>query len=246
MKLKFSFPANQEWSKPFLRLLRGYRDEIILRGSSQLQFVLDAVEEVLGGDPAPEVIEKLEQLKDVLTRKMSLPGTKAQLKPAFFKKKEKEAKKDKVKKEDEDGDLTETETRERVKEWIEESGSVVTPTPAHSQPQLLPGSPIRSPNLAPSKIRSGLVSPNPEMEPASGLPSPMLDPTDHVKRPDTPGANASSMAGTAPDSMEDSEAIPEGLEKMQLIVKWGGESTHAARYQARDLGDAFKKVRQSM
>ncbi|KAK4689515.1 inositol-hexakisphosphate/diphosphoinositol-pentakisphosphate 1-kinase, partial [Tremellales sp. Uapishka_1] len=213
MKLKFSFPAQEAWAQPFIRLLRGHREEIILRDPRQLQLVIAAAEESAKlPDLSPEIILKLSQLKEVLEKKMSLPGTKAQLKPSFEKKKgdktdgEKKDKKDKEKKadadEDEDeGELTETEGKlKMVTDWIRKgSMNAVASLGASSE--------IKEEGVA-----------------------------------ETEGPVAEEVMKT-PIMLADDEApaIPEGLEKMQLVVKWGGESTHSSRYQSRDLGDAFKK-----
>jgi inositol hexakisphosphate/diphosphoinositol-pentakisphosphate kinase len=219
MKLKFSFPAHEAWTKPFLRLLRGHREEIILRDPRQLAYILSAAEEAeqLPG-LTPEILTKLAQLKEALGKKMSLAGTKAQLKPSFGKKdkekekdkegkKEKKEKKEKLGSDDED-DLTETERSAKVKDWLKRGVSDVS---------------------APTTVLiNGEAS---QQQSDESTPS----------RPRTP-----ERAPTVLPGGDDEGNIPEGLEKMQLVVKWGGESTHSSRYQSRDLGDAFKKVRPTL
>lgn len=202
MKLKFSFPAKDEWSQPFLRLLRGHREEIILRDPRQLQFIIAAAEESAATPGvSPETLVKLEQLKEALGKKMGLPGTKAQLKPSF----EKKDKGDKDKEKGEKKDKEKKEKKEKKNKDNEEGGGGA-------------GSDDEDEAVRAAKVQ------------------------DWLER--TPSANARGElvdAGTDKANVIGDGMIPEGLEKMQLVVKWGGESTHSARYQARDLGDAFKK-----
>lgn len=85
-KLKFNFPVGENWTEPFVRLLNGEREEIILRESAQLSWIATAIEEAksLGADG--EDLQKLTLLNNALFSKIDLPGTKAQLKPVFTRK----------------------------------------------------------------------------------------------------------------------------------------------------------------
>ena len=44
-KLKFNFPMGETWTQPFVRLLNGEKEEIILRERAQLSLVSSAVDE---------------------------------------------------------------------------------------------------------------------------------------------------------------------------------------------------------
>ena len=210
MKLKFSFPAKEAWSQPFLRLLRGHREEIILRDPRQLQFIIAAAEESAAIEGVSEdTLHKLEQLKEALGKKMGLPGTKAQLKPSF--------KKDKVK-EDKDGKKDKDGAGGDKKEKKEGKGEDKKDKDKKEKKEDEAGSEEEDEAVRAAKVQDWL-----SRTPSASATGEMVD------------ADTSTLRGA--DGM-----IPEGLEKMQLVVKWGGESTHSARYQARDLGDAFKKV----
>lgn len=217
MKLKFSFPAHEPWSLPFLRLLRGHREEIILRDPRQLQFILSAAEASGRTEGiSAEMLAKLEQLKEALSKKMGLAGTKAQLKPSFGKKdKDKgEKEKDKGEKKDKKDRVKEGKAGKEGKEKKEAGG----------------GGGSDDEDAMTETERAAKVTAWLEGTP-SGRQTPAAE--------DGAGKTASADAEGGEQWM-----IPEGLEKLQLVLKWGGESTHSARYQARDLGDAFKKVSQ--
>jgi len=84
-KLKFNFPIGEGWTQPFVTLLNGETEEIILREKEQLGWIATAIEEArnLGADG--EELNKLTQLSNALFSKIDLPGTKAQLKPVYSK-----------------------------------------------------------------------------------------------------------------------------------------------------------------
>lgn len=84
-KLKFNFPIGELWTQPFVALLNGETEEIILREKEQLRWIAAAINEArsLGADG--EELNKLTQLSNALFSKIDLPGTKAQLKPVYSK-----------------------------------------------------------------------------------------------------------------------------------------------------------------
>lgn len=85
-KLKFNFPIGEVWTQPFVRLLNGEKEEIILREREQLSWIATAVEEAKGLGADGDDLVKLTQLNNALFSKIELPGTKAQLKPVYSKK----------------------------------------------------------------------------------------------------------------------------------------------------------------
>ncbi|KAI0643191.1 vacuole effluxer Atg22 like-domain-containing protein [Trametes meyenii] len=82
-KLKFKFPISKHWAQPFVTLLNGEHEEIILRECVQLNCIATAVEEAKGLGMDGEDFMKLTQLNNALFSKIDLPGTKAQLKPGL-------------------------------------------------------------------------------------------------------------------------------------------------------------------
>ncbi|KAI4523191.1 hypothetical protein K523DRAFT_239570 [Schizophyllum commune Tattone D] len=84
-KLKFNFPINEPWTQPFVTLLNGEKEEIILREKDQLRSIAKAVDEAKRLGASGDDLAKLTQLNNALFSKIDLPGTKAQLKPNYSK-----------------------------------------------------------------------------------------------------------------------------------------------------------------
>ena len=82
-KFKFTFHT-----QPFVELLKGHQEEVLLKGEAALNSVLDAVKVAMSQrieDP-----EKLQLLRTSLARKGAWTGTKVQIKPMFRKRKPEE------------------------------------------------------------------------------------------------------------------------------------------------------------
>lgn len=80
-----NFPIGEPWTLPFVTLLNGEKEEIILREKDQLKRIASAVEEAKALGATGEELGKLTQLNNALFSKIDLPGTKAQLKPVYSK-----------------------------------------------------------------------------------------------------------------------------------------------------------------
>ncbi|KAL8961778.1 MAG: hypothetical protein Q9193_001719 [Seirophora villosa] len=79
-KFKFTFHT-----QPFVELLKGHQEEVLLKGEAALNSVLNAVKKAL--QEGIEDPEKLQLLQTSLARKGGWPGTKVQIKPMFRKRK---------------------------------------------------------------------------------------------------------------------------------------------------------------
>lgn len=183
-KFKFTFHT-----KPFVDLLKGHKEEVLLVGEAALNSVLDAVR--VAFKEGVEDMGKLKQLQMALKKKGSLPGTKVQIKPMFRKK-------------DDD--------KEKKKKQKEQEGPEDNDSSSQSD---------QRPPLAESPVES-----------VSRGPLGMSDVRTAPDRKDSIGDMTLSRAAAAEGNLE--------LEKLQLIVKWGGEPTHSARYQSQELGENLR------
>lgn len=177
-KQKFKFTFH---SQPFVDLLKGHQEEVVIKGKAALSSVSDAVR--LAMEQGLEDMEKLKLLRTSLDKKGGWPGTKVQIKPMF---------------------------RKRKPEEMREQDSSSGPAARPSGP----------PGEAPSE------------EPLSPVPSESTPENDALR-----GSQARSDSISGPTfsrfSAAENDLI---LDKLQLVIKWGGEPTHAARYQSQDLG----------
>lgn len=82
-KFKFTFHT-----QPFVDLLKGHHEEVLLKGEAALNSVLDAVKVAM--KQKIEDPEKLQLLRTSLARKGAWTGTKVQIKPMFRKRKKEE------------------------------------------------------------------------------------------------------------------------------------------------------------
>lgn len=175
-KYKYTFHT-----KPFIELLKGHEEEVLLTGEAALESVMIAAEQAL--QEGIEDREKLRSLRNVLAKKGGWAGTKVQIKPMFTKRKPEEL--------------------------------------LRSNIATIPSIPV------PAKVPSSL----PLEESKDGA-------TDDSQLGRSPTRN-DSISGTTLSRITAAENSLV-LDKLQLIVKWGGEPTHSARYQAQELGDIMR------
>ncbi|EKG20158.1 Histidine phosphatase superfamily clade-2 [Macrophomina phaseolina MS6] len=174
-KIKYSFHT-----KPFIDLLKGHQEEVLLTGEAALQSVQDAVTKAFA--EGEEDKDKLHSLRNALNKRIGWAGTKVQIKPMF---------------------------RKRKKEEM--------------PPELLAEMPSESENEKAQEAFSGDEKP----------------PTDPEKLKEWREKRSDSLSGMTLSriSAAENNLI---LDKLQLIIKWGGEPTHSARYQAHDLGENLR------
>lgn len=174
-KQKFKFTFH---SQPFVDLLKGHQEEVVIKGEAALSSVSDAVKLAMEEDL--EDMDKLKLLRTSLEKKGGWPGTKVQIKPMFRKRRP------------------------------EEMGKLV------QTPSIVVGSPgdtLLEEPLSPAVSETG--------------------PENEALRRSQGRSDSISGATFSRFSAVENDLV---LDKLQLVIKWGGEPTHAARYQSQDLG----------
>lgn len=205
-KFKFTFHT-----KPFVDLLKGHQEEVLLTGEAALYSVQLAVEQAL--KEGVEDATKLRTLQNALNKKGAWPGTKVQIKPMF-----KKSKDEKDKSKDKDKDKQKTKDKQEKKDEREKDPSDTVP---------IAGPVDGEDDIANWSERMG-GDPNALTEQDSGGP----EQARHQSRSDSLSEVTMSRHAAADNNMM--------LDKLQLVMKWGGEPTHSARYQAADLGENMR------
>ncbi|KAI5868448.1 histidine phosphatase superfamily-domain-containing protein [Durotheca rogersii] len=204
-KYKFTFHT-----QPFIDLLKGHQEEVLLIGEPALASVLDAVDLALRA--GEEDRNKLKSLRNVLVKKGGWAGTKVQIKPMFRKKKTPEITPGStpnitgdVKTESEISDLSLRDQRK-----AKDQGG-----------------------LSRAKEQLGAKDGQDRYEGAETSAS------DGENQPTWQPRRQDSMSGVTMSKFTaaDNSFV---LDKLQLIVKWGGEPTHSARYQAQELAQNMR------
>ena len=176
-KYKFTFHT-----KPFIELLKGHQEEVLLTGEAALDSVIIAVDQAF--HEGVEDRTKLKTLRNVLVKKGGWAGTKVQIKPMF---------------------------RQRKTEALKEDAvPVIADIPVDL-----------------TKVVPYITPTEPEDNPSDDT---------RLSRSATRSDSLSGITLSRITAAENSLV----LDKLQLIVKWGGEPTHSARYQAQELGENMR------
>lgn len=205
-KYKFTFHT-----QPFIDLLKGHQEEVLLIGEPALASVLDAVDLALKA--GEEDRNKLKSLRNVLVKKGGWAGTKVQIKPMFRKKKTSEMS---------------SESTPKVTEGVKME-SEVPDISSKGEPE------IRS-----DQNETSTKEQQPQAEDdQGGLDTAEAIASDAEVQSRNPPRRQDSMSGVTMSKFTaaDNSFV---LDKLQLIVKWGGEPTHSARYQAQELAQNMR------
>ncbi|KAI3341924.1 histidine phosphatase superfamily-domain-containing protein [Ustulina deusta] len=197
-KYKFTFHT-----QPFIDLLKGHQEEVLLVGEAALASVLDAVDMAM--KQGKEDRNKLKALRNVLVKKGGWAGTKVQIKPMFSKKKS--------------------------VEMVPESATDV------------PGE-VKIDSLVARTLHQQHGEATAKLKPLEQEEGAQDTADDERKKSQDRNRQGmprrqDSMSGVTMSKFTaaDNSFV---LDKLQLIVKWGGEPTHSARYQAQELAQNMR------